>query len=225
MTEAQEAILDRLMVANKIGVQWPSGPLGLAIQAMQSRVMRGRKDVSQTLGYPMLLCQALHGASSALGDIDDRRKLAVTFFSALAPRPRKFRLTPRRHAEVALWCGQWIHPLVCREDCPYLVRVLQAVRDALVNHDPDILRGLKKMRCPAVLTRDWSRVTWPRSPERTAIEVLNEARAATFAVSDKRWPGKMSNRAARDAAHLVGLVRGVEGTVDFCLALAREVGL
>jgi hypothetical protein len=225
MTDAQEAILDQLMGARNIGVQWMSGPLGLAVQALTSRVMGIRKDATRTLGYPMLLCQAVQAASATLRDVDERRKFAISFFSSVAPSRRMPRLTPQQHAEVALWCGRQVHPMVCREDCPYLIRVAEVVGESLANRKRHRLHTYIEEHCPGVSTRDWSNVAWTASPDHWAIVALSDALDTARAVGEGNWPGKGSNRAARDAARVAALAEGVEGALGFCLALAREVGL
>ncbi|HYT94185.1 MAG TPA: hypothetical protein VEL76_36045 [Gemmataceae bacterium] len=224
MNEAQEVILDRLMVVKKIGVQWATGPLGLAIQALQSRSLRGRRDVTRTLGYPLFLCEALRGANGALETVDDRRKLAITFFSEVAPRPKADQLTGQQHVRAALWCAQKAHPLVCQEDCPFAVR-LGAIISAYLTGS----KVPKNPDGPPICLRAkqcvWGEVSCVLSPEHYAICAFNYAVSAAGWAANKRWPGKYSSWAVRDAAQVAAVVHGVAGAVDFCLALAQQVGL
>jgi hypothetical protein len=226
MTEAQEAILDQLMVAETIGAPWASGPLGVALRALAAGELRTCGDATQALGYPALLCQALHSANGTLATADERRQLAVTFFSEVAPRPQAPRLTRRRYAEVALWGALRVHPLVCRASCPYTRRLSRAIRDYLADPAPHPLQPELAGNCPAEITRDWGCIGWYKSPEHCARSALRYAYCAAWMIAHyDRWPGSESRRAACYAARTAALAEGVAGAVDFCLALAREVGL
>jgi hypothetical protein len=229
MTEAQEAILDQLMVAETIGAPWESGPLGVALRALAAGELRTCRDAARALGYPALLCQALHSANAILETAEDRRKLAVTFFSEVAPRPRAPRLTRRRYAEVALWGALRVHPLVCRPRCPYARRLSRAIRDSLADPEshPLLQQPDPERKCPADITRGWGFVCWDKQPpEYCASAALRYAFYASWSIAHyDRWPGSDSRRAAGYAARAAALVEGVTGAVDFCLAQAREVGL
>jgi hypothetical protein len=223
MTELQEAIVDRLMVVKKIGVQWATGPLGVAVKAVEGRGMFSRGDITDTLGYPMLLCKALHSANTTLESVDDRRTLAITFFSEVAPRPKRPRLTPVQHVRVALWCAESIHSLVCRADCPCTGRVGKLVQGYLTTGRVE--QGQSVPSCPAVGASHYWLVPYSESPAYFALLALNAAESAAGSAATKTWSGKHSSTAATYAARVAATVKGLAGAIDFCLALARQVGL
>jgi hypothetical protein len=224
MTDAQEAILDRLMVEEVIGVK-SAGPLGLAGKALQPRSQEQR-GCARTLGYPTILRQALNAANEALTGTDERRKFAITFFSGVAPRRKAPSLNSIRHIEVALWAGLRIHPLVCRADCP-CAQDIQA--DASVFLTTGRLRAILTRRppthCPALVMRDYSDEELRISAEYSAFLSLTFVLEAAWRHMGRRWPLPSACGAARCAARVTALVEGATGASDFCLALAREVGL
>jgi hypothetical protein len=225
MTDLQEAIVDRLMVVKRIGVQWANGPLGLAIEALKARKMVGRADVTDTLGYPMVMCKALHNASNNLQSADDRRKLAITFFTAVAPRASAPRLTPKQHVRVALWCGQRAHLFVCRADCAFFTGVRERVDGYLAGGQlPD--GGESVPPCPVLKARRWwGESVAPESLEYAVLRACNHAESAAQFTARQVWAGKHSFMAAGCAARVASRVKGLPGAVDFCLALAQQVGL
>jgi hypothetical protein len=151
-----------------------------------------------------------------LAAADDRRTLAITFFSGVSPRAQASRLTPPQHVRTALWCAQWVHPLVCAPDCPRVADVVERVHGYLATGAlPD---GKSVAGCPALLT-------YPGELSNAAAQVVDEAELAASAALNKSWPGKHSGAAAAHAARIATLVEGVAGAVEFCLALAQQVGL
>jgi hypothetical protein len=226
MTEAQEMILDRLMVAELIGVQGPAGPLGLAVEALGPLRGAGGSRIPRTLGWPGILRQALQAASAALEGLEQRRQVAVTFFSVVAPRRKAPALGPSRQVELALWCALRVHPLVCRRGCPCAGYVEEAVRGFLAERRPSAAKWPRgPLRCSAVLPRDWSDVGPHGSPEESASAALGCALSVAslrdsgwYSVGNAKWAGW-------HAARVAALVKEVKGAVSFCLALAREMGL
>ncbi len=70
MDHRQEIILDRLAGAKRIGVQYRSGPLGIAVEALVEKKLVHRRDAKAALGFPRLLCQGIQGASNQLPGIE-----------------------------------------------------------------------------------------------------------------------------------------------------------
>jgi hypothetical protein len=227
MTELQEAIVDRLMVADKIGVRWATGPLGLAVEALQLRGMiPARSDATRTLGYPLLLCRALHTASSTLRTADDRGKLAITFFSETPPRPGGLRLSPAQQVATVLWSARRVHPSLCREGCPFAVRLGNRVNRYLAEGRLPPVRS-RPPSCPALQARARSDgvASLRRSAEWSALKAFKAAESAAGTAQLGAWPGEHSARGAAHAARVAALANGVTGAIDFCVGLAREVGL
>src|SRR5262245_2932478 len=113
MTGAQEAILDELMAAADIGVSWAHGRATRTTSAVGPDGAT-RRDVAQSLGYPSLLRAAVVYAVAALQAVDERRKLAISVVSEVAPRRRAPRVPPKERLRLGLWAARRVHPLVCR---------------------------------------------------------------------------------------------------------------
>jgi hypothetical protein len=224
MTEAQEAILDRLMVEEVIGVK-STGPLGLAAKALRV-CCQGQPYYARTLGYPIILRQALNTANEALPGTEERRKFAIPFFSAVAPRRKAPPLNSIRHIEIALWGGLRVHPLVCRVDCPFALGIQAEVSEFLtIRRLPATAPRRHAIHCPALLTRDCGEGELHLSAEYSAFEALTFVGEAARRQANSLWPNPSACVAADRAARVAALVEGATGAIDFCLALAREVGL
>jgi hypothetical protein len=229
MTPEQDVIIDRLTGSAKIGVQWKSGPLNIAVQALRDKKLVTRGDASQALGFPSMLCYALNGASTRLTDLEDRRKFAVSFFNEVAPKAKPPRLTRQRHVEMALWVARRMHPLACSSDCPYLEHVAQLAERfvALGEVIPPADVRREEQRCSCITNRSWQGLSWEAwrsSPQGRALTALQFAGEAA-AVAPYRSPNSQSNWVAREGARLAVQKEGLEGAVVFCVALARELGL
>jgi hypothetical protein len=103
MNEFQEAILDTLMVAEKIGDRWKPGPLPLALGALRNAGLTQRDEPAVALGYPALLCAAVEGASTTIRTVDDCRTLAISLFTEVTPRKRAPKLGKDKFVAAALW--------------------------------------------------------------------------------------------------------------------------
>lgn len=225
MTPLQECILDRLIGADKIGVLWNSGPLGLAVKALKERKLTGRRDAAQALGYPMMLCHALQGASSVLPSVDDRRRLAMSVFATVPPRDKAPRLTPRRHVEIALWCARWVHPLVCREDCPFFQEIAVRAESYLAGGRVGRPFTVGESACAAGRMGRSASSDWSTTPKGYAVATCYRVLEAAADASHGTWPGMHSNLAGRDAARVCARAQGTDAAVEFCLELARELGM
>lgn len=225
MTEAQEIILDRLMVEEMIEAKGESTPLGLAFQALDG-CLSGRREFTRTLGFPPILRQALHAANATLERTDDRRELAITVFSVVAPRRKSPALGRQRQIEVALWGALRVHPLVCRAACPHAASIEKSVKHALATRRASSLKlPSGPVCCPAAVTRDsFDAALYGSSPEQAASAAL--AYVVGFGwMSSRHWHVDNCRWAGGFAARVATMVRGAAGASDFCLALAREVGL
>src|SRR5262249_2657864 len=160
---------------------------GLATQALQSPRWRGREKLTSLLGYPLCLCQALDTANSLLATVDDRRKLAITFFSEVTPRAQATRLTPQQHVRAALVWAQWVHPLVCTPDCPRTAVVVQRLNGYLATGE--LMEEKSVPECPTLLK-------FPGELISAATAAIAEAEAAAGAAWTKSWPGRHSAPAA-----------------------------
>ena len=228
MTDQQEIILDRLMGSDKIGRYWTTGPLALAVRALQEKKLTSKKDAAQALGYPGVLCHAIQGASSFLKTVDERRTLAVTVFTDVPPHPQVPRLARRRSVELALWCALRVHPLAHRDQCEFAQLVVRRVKEYLDGAAPaaSALNALTsdQQRCPSQQRGVWS--VWHSSVAGCAFGSLHyAAEVLRCAALTGRGMGKYLNLVGRDAARVPTVANGVAGAIDFCVALAREVGM
>src|SRR5688572_29701390 len=106
MNEFQEAILDQLMAAEAIGEVWSPGPLQLAAEALRAGGLTRRKQLCRALGFPLVLCHAIAGASEVLRRVDDVRSLAISIFSEVSPRTALPRHNARQYLEIADWTAR-----------------------------------------------------------------------------------------------------------------------
>jgi hypothetical protein len=228
VTDAQELILDGLMGAATLDGKRPSGVLGVAVQALTGRRLRDAGEAARVLGYPRILCEALHSAAATLNTRDERRKLGVSFFSECPPRRRLVRLSPRRHAEMALWCARRVHPLLCRADCPFAAFVTRQVEGCLRGELPPRFSGTgTPPACPAAHARESNQDGWYRSPEHDAWWALNIAQNLSACTrSDLPYrPAYLSMLAGQRSARVAARLRGVSGALEFCLTLAEALRL
>lgn len=231
MNHLQDLILDRLIGTPKIGRFWKNGPLALAVQALQEKQLTAHSDATLALGFPMAMCEALQGASHVLKKMEERRELAVAFFAEVPPQPARPRLTQRRHVGIARWAAYRVHPLVCRKTCPtlkqtdgFLARFERggALDWAVLNahHISDSCRAswttyieCRQQPQPWYLTAEsygWYALQYTRQTALTLPRPLG---------------AEYGPRVQRFAARVEALVNGKDGALDFCLALAKELGL
>jgi hypothetical protein len=226
MNHLQEVILDRLAGSEKIGRVWKTGPLGLAVQALQERKIITHSDAGHALGFPVMLCEAVQGASSVLNNPGDRCTLGVSFFSEIAPRDKQPRLSRQQHIRLAAWCVEQSHPLVCRSDCPYLQQTVQLARQFLEEADKISWTSYRSVesQCPLhEVVKPWP-ASWENSAQGRALLATRNTWLALYSArytAPRVWTNKVSRDAARTAAY----VQGVNGAVAFCLGLARQLGL
>jgi hypothetical protein len=224
MNECQEAILDALMVAEKLRERFKPQPLVLALEALQHAGLTKREDPGAALGYPPLLCAAVGGTTETITETDDCRAFAISLFTEVAPRPAAPKLTSGQLVAAAVWSARQVPPF-CEPRSRLTVEVVDVMEEYLggrAPHDTTI------ERLSTGLSRDVSLVeaAGPEfTPRRLALTVHY------FALHTLRRTLKGQNAAdnaalvARDAARLAGLVRGVAGAVPYCVGLARQLGM
>jgi hypothetical protein len=224
MNDLQEVIIDSLIGAPASAFETASGPIDIALKALKEAQLTRRKDPAMVLGYPKLLCAAFSGASAGLASVDDRRQLAVTIFSDLPPRPQAPILSSRRVVEIALWSAQRVHPLVCRADCPHLESVSKNIIKELDNPAGSWSHVLSHTPFRQQCAADYS--GFPKWHDQCghAGEAMRHTAEACVA-SARTWPGVEAGTAVGSAARVPALVQGLAGAIDFCLALAKELGM
>jgi hypothetical protein len=234
MNASQEAILDRLMVADTIGARWTPGPVRLAAEALEGAGLVRGGEAPDALGYPAALCAALGGASGLLGRVDDVRTLAISVFCAVPPHEEPADWPEKRLVAVALWSAR-------------RARSLHAGPASLADQNENlIVRGLAG-RAPADGVLDGLSTRLERAIRRVPLEdgqIFSAGRLTlsalyfalhalrhmlTPAEARKRVPNGLhvdnSSLACRDGARLAALVGGLDGAVAFCLDLAAELGM
>jgi hypothetical protein len=224
MNEFQEAILDTLMVAEKIGDRWRPGPLPLALGALRDAGLTRRSEPGSALGYPPLLCAAVEGAATTIRTVDDCRTLAISLFTEVAPRNKAPKLSTRQVVAAALWS-------VCQ------VPSFDAPPGAAHAEIPDVLEEYLAGRpCePGTILRIDQTLHRLISATDSGGKEFAARRlslsAFFFALHTLRRAqegGDVEDNArlvTRDVARLAGLVRGVAGAVPYCVGLARTLGM
>ncbi len=224
MDESLETILDQLMVAEKIGGRdVNAGPFDLAVTALRNAGLTRRRDATRALGYPHLLCLALEGACQVLTDVDHRRTIAVSVFSEVPPRPRAPRLSQAELFSVAQWCLSYaeagsashrrltgpVWPLL--EDCAHGRRLSAATIDTVssalyqalpINHGEQ-----------------------PYVAGQLALSAFYFALHAARRADQDQPAQPLLGWVARDVGRLEALTEGVGGAVEYCVSLARQLGM
>jgi hypothetical protein len=232
MTDLQDQILDRLVGA-KVGKTWADGVLTIAAKVMQPKMevaardageRRRQKQLANILGYPLILCEAIQGASGQFKDEEDRRNLGIAVIGAVNPPGGPMK---RTRAAVALAAAAYAvmqaHPLVCARKCP----LLQAVIDMMAAVErgdkkvPDPFDARSKIRCPACAGPLPPYLAVNSPPEHRAAAALRFLVGAYQA----RSPGIPCSDAARVSAQVVAVKRGVDAASKLCVEMARKLGL
>ncbi len=230
MNALQEVILDRLIGAPRKDFETHVGPVGLAVQALVDASMVSRGADPHLLGYPLMLLSALDGACSMLRAVEDQRRVAISVFTAVTPSVEPMSWLSRKFISTSLWCARRVHPLICRAECPFL---------------EDAVGQIDRYFGPAGI---------PEPQLRSSNTAFNACSAGNQIVWDSRQMGvvtvKFIGRAtienvlaaaradrkhesaedpscigAEYAGRLVGMLEGVPRSIDFCLDLARELGI
>jgi hypothetical protein len=230
MTDLQDQILDRLVGA-KIGKTWTDGVLTIAATVLDPRMKvagggerHRQKQMANILGYPLILCEAIQGASSVLPDEEERRRLGIAVIGAVNPPggPMKRISGPvalAATAEAALAA----HLLVCTGPCP-LREAVVAMMAAVQRGDkkiPDPLRGRPKARCPAYKGSEDDLLVPSSPPEQRAVVAFRHLVTACH----DRSPGRACSDSARESARVVALKTGVDAAIKLCVKMARQFGL
>jgi len=229
MNHLQDLIVDRLIGTAKIGSYWTNGPLALAVQALQEKQLTSHSDATLALGFPMVLCEALQGANFVLKSMEDRRALAAAFFTEVSPRPQRLKMSGRRYAEIGLWCLRRIHPLICRERCPTLESLGALVRTYLTDGPLNwqMLRAATTQhRCETVSLRSGAASSqWSSARGHADCALMYSTQLLVVAPGFKAFACYYGPRVPREAVRVPALLQGKDGALDFCLALAKELGL
>jgi hypothetical protein len=225
MNEQQEAILDALMVADRIGDYLKPGPLLLARDALRNAgLTRDDDDESAALGYPPLLCHAVRGASKTVRTVDDCRTLAISLFTEIPPRPRVPQLSGKDCLAACRWSLERVQSL-----CPPPGHLAGEVVDLLGQYlAGSVPASATVERLSRGLVTEIERVEDP-SPEfdarRLALSSHYFALHALRQESAGDNPTENAHNAVRDVARLAGLVKGVPGAIPYCVELARKIGM
>jgi hypothetical protein len=230
MNPFQEVILDRLIGAAHGEFQNHFGPVGLAFQALVDARLVDEKATALDLGYPLILRSALESACAMLRPVEQQRRLAVAVFAEVSPYSPPLPLTPRTQIGAALWCARRVHPLICRADCPFLQDAVTQIEQYLSTNDA--VRPALQIS-PSVFH------TCSASNEivldvvkggmialyNIGYQIIAKALEAARADRDSRSPESSSCEAAGYAAILAARFLGVQGATEFCVSLARELGV
>jgi hypothetical protein len=229
MTDLQDQILDRLMGAT-VGKTWTDGVLTIAARVIDPEMTlagggerRRQKQIANILGYPLILCEAVQGASSVLGPEDDRRKLGIAFVQAVAPPggPLK-RVNGKAALAATSEAALSAHRLVCPGPCPLVDAVERMVAAAEKGGKvPYSFEGRSPPRCPAYKGSPHLLIAANSPPEQRAVVAFRHLDTAYH----DRSPGRACSDSVRESARVVAIKQGVDAASQLCVALARKLGL
>jgi hypothetical protein len=225
VNDLQEAILDHLMTVDRIGAGWDNGPLGLARRALLTGGLTTATDAAAALGYPAIFCEALQWAVQVLQAVDDRRALAITVFTEVAPRRHTPDLSPLDHVNLTLWSAD--EALRCHgKPSLWGEKVITAIRRFLASGR---LYARTVTRLSNALERAISAAEgerpWDFNPERLVLSAHYFALHTAHRAHARQAVGDAAGWAVRDTARLAALAQGVPGGVRFCVGLARRLGM
>lgn len=230
MNALQEVILDRLIGAPGDEFAPNAGPLGLAFRALRDARLVDERATDAALGYPMVLATALQGACSMLKEVEEQRELAVAVFTTVSPSADPVALTPRQQVEGALWCVRHSHPLICRNECPFLTDAARQIQRYFNRGEArgPLLRpsNARYQECSASNEIVWdsldmSVITLRCLGYYTVEKLLDAARADRAG----ELPEHSACYAASYGGRLAGLLSGVPGATAFCIALAQQLAM
>jgi hypothetical protein len=225
MTPLQDAILDRLMAA-RITRDWSGGPMHVAATVIDAafklppgRDMKRQIALSRIMGFSRLFCEAMHGANAGLADEDDRRKLAITVFSALPPKDKSLKVKGTRALDIAVWMAFRAHALVCTGPCE-----LQDYVNARVTGEPPrlpVFHPRDLPRCPIFSSWKGERVSRNCPAAHSSVAALWHLDKSLSA----RSPSYPYAETARESARTEAKVRGVDGAAELLIELAKRLKL
>jgi hypothetical protein len=222
--ETLETILDQLMAAEQIGGSFlGAGPFDLAVAALRNAGLTKRQDARRALGYPVVLCRALEGACQVLTNIDDRRTIAVSVFTEVPPRTRPPNLRTLDLVGAALWCVRQVeawtqdYQSLTAEVPPLLERCLHG----------RALPVTKVGQISDELSRAMTGVQGDQAfhPKRLTLAVSYFALHAARRADQDQPPGEVVEHVCRDVGRLAALNEGAAGAVNYCVGLARQLGM
>jgi hypothetical protein len=225
MNELQEAILDRLVVAEEFGSYFYPGPLQLAVATLQEAGLAHDADPGKALGYPPVLCSAVLGASQILRNADDCRAMSIALFTDVPPRPQGApEISREKLLQLVLWSAR--HALNPRQSGRNTAtEVLQLLETYLSKSRCDEARITQLSNA---LGRECLAVEATRrdfDPERVALQAVFFALHTLRRVWNGDDPTENGLLVMRDVARLAGLEGGIEGAVKYCRELARQIGM
>jgi hypothetical protein len=232
MNELQEAVLDALMVTDKIGHELRApGPLSLAAKALHAAGLLGKVDLKTVkanpgayLGYPLVLCAAVEAAARTLRGVDECRKLTISLFSEVPPRDGVPKLKGRQLVEAARWSLERLPALV--RGLPKLADETFAALDEYLGGKPCPGATIDKLgNALAVAAEQVNGGGGEFVPGRLALDAHYYALHTLRRDQCGDDPTVNACRVTREVARLVGMVEGVGGAIPYCLGLARQLGL
>jgi hypothetical protein len=133
--------------------------------------------------------------------------------------------------EIALGASRRVHPLVCREDCPLMTAVVPLIERYLTqgvraDQEERAVFFRDRHQCATILPRDqnneWQ--TWYLTPQYHAWAAIHNTWDPAGGVVN-RSASVYAQRALGNAARVPAQVTGWEVALEFCLGLAKELGL
>jgi hypothetical protein len=232
MTDLQEAIRDRLMVAT-ISREWANGPLHIAALAQdpnfelaENRYNRRTNQLIKRMNWPRLFCLAFHGANAALDNEEDRRALALAVFEKVSPRARQKPVPKWRTFEVAAWMATRVHPLACPGPCPLHKEMAALVEDIRANKDVRLILNpeLEELlgSCPSYKGSPRAPVNRASPPAHPSVVAC---RFLLMSMGLRSQDAVLLGDSARESARTEAKVRGLKGAVEICLEVAKRLGL
>jgi hypothetical protein len=232
MTDLQDSILDRFVGA-RIGLNWPDGPLAISaevvggtrpIQFGQTDNDRAAKgEIARRLGYPVILCEAIQGATRGLTAEDDRRALAMTLFRTLplgGPIPKQ---SSQEQNRIAARIALRVHAYGCgRADCPVPKALAGLVASPTV--PSEMAAAAARQVCTTVRASGQKKPIFGLTRLVDGVWRLNHT--AEMAVRGFQLGKSVYGWCSvRESARLAASVRGVEEAVACCLAIGRWCGM
>lgn len=229
MTDLQDLILDKL-VGSKIGVNWPDGPLALAASVLDGDKPirfgvtdndRGAKaEIARRLGWPMLLCEAVQGAVRALPTEEFRRGFAMLVFRSVVIPGEPKKMSSHEQNLLAGETALWVHPTLCRSDCPAVLALQRAMIDPPSNWAS--YRTDTAVEC-AFAKMPIERGTWVTTSSPPQVRLIQ----TLYQVIHGLYQGKSMGGwcSIRESARLVASERGVGEAARLCVEIARRCGL
>jgi hypothetical protein len=231
VTDLQDMILDRL-VGVKVGVNWPDGPLAIAAEVVgpgpvkfEAKSFDGNRKakqaISDRLGLPVVLLEAIQGGTRGLANAEHRRSYAMMLFRSLSIGKRVKRMKPDFIGRVAVMLATRAHPFVCgNSGCEFLA-VLAGLLDSKSLAGSQI--SLLISWCPSYgMSLATSRIRLTASTPVLTRAMYAAERGAMGLINQDVL---QALDAAREATRVIATVCGVAPAVAAVLDAARWCGM